>query len=405
MKLNWPKMDLEVVGSFTGGDAAPGKTLRIDWEAIRSDVGGFPKMLMFLILNIELTYSTVAATMPAAMQAERLADVIQSFTMKLGDQVVIDNLRGLFLFHDSRRCNGLDIAVTPLPSQDIADADTTNATVNFDLVIPMTPGQLASGAELDGALPIAVLRKDDIQIKLSGAVGSTGDFGGFPGVTWSASTVQVIAVWAATRKLTLPTHWQVRTLDDSRKDFTVQPPAGYLYYLDIFVPDRTADYAFNHTDFKNIQVTIGSGQLEQWSDPSIPATLQNLRAKLQDSGSQERLSLSAPEYVPLIQDPRGSLASEQPTGPVKVHIGARGSHETTSLIYRTRGTRDDAWRTILYQRLEVPNGGALGVAVQTADGMSPPDSLRPHLAEEVFWPGMPFEGVVRARSAKFPHVR
>ncbi|GAB5543433.1 MAG: hypothetical protein SangKO_031930 [Sandaracinaceae bacterium] len=389
-KRTTPMEDLELLGSFTGTESAPNKTIRFEWENVDPEIGGFAKLALGLWLNITLTYDAVALTMPAAMQGERLWDFIQSVLFKVDEHVLIDNISGLGLFHDIRRCCGAPTTDAPA---DVADGDASGTQVQFTIYLPFTPHNLAPGAELDGAIPVAALRREDLSIKLSG-----GDLGGFPGVTWTASTIEARVHWRAHHKLIIPTHWGILRNVRKETEYTLKPRAGYLYYLDVFNKAENNGWDFDHADYGSIEVAVGNGRLEQWPDTTVASALHNLRAQRQDLGA-DQLVVSAPEFLPLIPEVRGGLASKQPMGPIRIKHASPGNHDESELVYRTRGTRHDGWRATMMRRLGV--AGPVGNGLVKARGGSVPEVLHPHLPEHVVWPGMPYPSIVALNRPKF----
>jgi len=266
------------------------------------------------------------------------------------------------------------------------------------LYIPFTHPQAAEGAELDGALPVAALRRDDIKVKLS-----SGDFGGFPGVTFNnLDTFKVFCHWRAHHKVLVPPYWRIRTQNEARKKFNIDPGPGYLYYLDLFDTEESSGWDFDHSDYADLQVLVGQGRLEQWDSPATPAMLHNLAARRHDLGA-DTLDTSAPEWVPLIRELRnGALASKQPRGKAQFRAGTRSSHDETTLQWRVRGTRTDSWRAAIFKRLGIPSGGRMGQQLIAARGDHVPPAIVPHVPEAVVWPSMPYPAVVDHAKAKFP---
>ena len=284
---------------------------------------------------------------------------------------------------------------TTAPGNDVPDADGA-PTVTMYLYIPFALPNGAEGTEMDGALPVRAFRREDFSITINP------DLGGFPGVTVTSVDVDAYADWDVYHKLLVPPFWRIRVLQRADLEFVTDPGAGFLYYADIFDTEQTAGWSLDHSDYANIQVSVADGRLEVWPTPTVAALAHNMRARLDDLGAVQ-LTLGAEEFVPLIQEIRGGgLSSKQPMGRIKTKVGTRTAHSTTTVQYRTRGTRTDEWRAAIYRRLGV--GGENGIQLQPATGGSVPDVLRPHMPEAVVWRGMPYPALVDINRSKFPRT-
>lgn len=362
---------------------SPAGVQQIRWEDQPKEVNGRPLHLLGLVLTMAIQYDAVAASMPSAFPGKRLFDLISRFTFKMGTHVFIDSLRGLHLYHDQMRMMG-GVSVFDAPS-DVADGDATNATATLRLYIPVALPYAASGAEFDGAIPVAALRSEDMEAVFT----SSGAFQEvtFAGLTLDSVTVTVEAYMAALTQVRIPTGWRVTHLQgvtDLERSF---PTKGFLSYLDVYDTHAATTPDASSTIYGDVALAIGAGQQDPLSTAALVRRM-NIENRMANPAAAN--VTNSPEFVPLIRTQARGLATRQPIGRVRVKLASRATYTSTRYQWRERGTRTDELMRIFAERLGISKDG---LVVKARTSKKTPDLdgwLRPHFDASVSWAGVPF---------------
>lgn len=368
---------------LTSGEVlAPGARFTPKLENLPRDVNGFPAHVLGMYVRLVITYSAVAATMAQAAQGWRLFNAIQSWTLKVKDHSFFDQLRGERLYHDSRRMALSDVITAP---STIADADAANTVVTCDLYVPFANPRPPFGAEYDGAIPVACLRPGDLQLIMSASTGL-----GISGLTWSTATLSLWAEIHHGTQLRIPTPWSVKVREDSSTTIS-ETPNGFLHYVDFF--DSHAMEVPNASAYTGLRVAIGDAELpaQTFTDRCLEHNI-NVGKKGVVSTA---LSLSAPEFLPLIRPGAGELLTRQPRGKMRIQFTARPNITTSAIQYREHGVRSDAYMRGMYERLEAK--APISIETRSAKKHAP-TWLQPHLDASVAWPRMEYGGVAERAS-------
>lgn len=373
---------------YSVSGALPGSSHSVRLSPIRRDINGFPVHIEGFVFQITALVNKTAASMSGACPGERVFDVLRNVTFGIGGgaHLFLRNLRGLDLWHDSRRIRGREYDTG---YQDLADADATNASESRTLIVPFAHrDRSVAGAEDDGILPVAVLGDEDFSFNIGDA-----NSVGFTGVSLVSVSVTVKAILRPHHKLLCPTAWQVRS--ESLTDSPIlRGGSGYWQYLDLIDHDTAASRAITSV-YGNIKLTIDAAEGE-----FRPAADFVLDEALEVSSKNPALLIPSPAAftaVPIITN-RRDMISRQPRGSVKIEMESRSTSRST-MISRTNGFVDSTYLEAFLARLGLSveqlrrqAGAGARLEVQTARGGAPPH-LRASLPVAIRYPGMPFSAL------------
>lgn len=342
----------------TEGAAGQEPVIRFDRHAARDKLGRFGHVTGHAFIG-RASFTTVAATMNAAMPGQLIYTILNQIQLTAGGRAFLVSVDGADLDDDMIIREGFRLGALPA---DLADAD---ATPTSDITLVWTYGrphttERHGSRSLDCALPLSLFNMNaDSEAGLRFLIDSAPRSGGgevdaFPGVTsggfiTSGQELEIYSILRYEDELVVDVPWQVRRI--AGPELTGRYVAGALTgYL--VVRDRvnsTADasqWIPNHADYSTVEVTAGDEDLTKGQDGQtarVMARRANALTALGDDGfaaSAKLLTAASPAYLPLIWPPSAARRASLANGDVSWTIGARTNHARTRVLMRGYGDYD-----------------------------------------------------------------